>query len=146
MSTIDKAIRIAAQAHEGQRDRYGAPYILHPLRVMARVTTDDEKMAAILHDVIEDSEWTLDDLRKDGFSAVVLQAVDDLTRREGEDYMDYIDRLKSNPIARKAKIADLEDNMDMRRLPTVAAKDAGRLARYHQVWVMLKKLDESDKS
>lgn len=85
MSTLDKAIRIAARAHEGQQDRYGAPYFLHPLRVMARVTTDEERMAAILHDVIEDSEWTLDDLRKEDFAVVVLQAVDDLTRRDGED-------------------------------------------------------------
>jgi len=144
MSTLDKAIRIASQAHEGQQDRYGAPYILHPLRVMAKVTTADEKMAAILHDVIEDSKWTLDDLRKEGFAMVVLQAVDELTRRDGEDYMKYIDRLKNNPIARKSKIADLEDNMDMRRLPTVTPKDVERLARYHQVWVMLKKIDESD--
>jgi (p)ppGpp synthase/HD superfamily hydrolase len=145
MSTLDKAIRIAAQLHEGQLDRYGAPYISHPLRVMARVTTDDEKMAAVLHDVIEDSEWTLDDLRKEGFSAVVLKAVDDLTRRAGEDYLNYIERLKPNPIARKVKLADLEDNMDLRRLPTLAAKDIERLARYHRVWVMLKEMGDSDK-
>jgi len=145
MSTLNKALRIAAMVHEGQQDRYGAPYILHPLRVMARVATDDEKMAAILHDVVEDSEWTLDDLRKEGFSAVVLKAVDALTRRDGEDYMNYIERLKPNPIARLVKLADLEDNMDLRRLPTVAAKDIERLARYHQVWLKLKELDEPDK-
>ncbi len=145
MSTLDKAIRIAAQVHEGQLDRYGAPYISHPLRVMARMNTDDEKMAAVLHDVIEDSACTLDDLRKEGFSAVVLQAVDHLTRREGEDYLTYIERLKPNPIARKVKLADLEDNMDLRRLPTLSAKDVERLARYHQVWVMLKQMEDFHK-
>lgn len=142
MSTLDKAIRIAAQAHEGQLDRYGEPYILHPFRVMSRVHSEDEKMAAILHDVIEDSDWTLEALSNEDFSAIVLKAVDDLTRRDGEDYMDYINRLKSNPIARRVKLADLEDNMDLRRLNTISKKDVERLARYHEAWIILKKIEE----
>jgi (p)ppGpp synthase/HD superfamily hydrolase len=145
MATLDKAIRIAVQAHEGQLDRYGAPYILHPFRVMSRMHTEEEKMAAILHDVVEDSDWTLKALGSEGFSAVVLKIVDDLTRRDKEDYMEYIERLKPNAIARRVKISDLEDNMDLRRLKKASKKDVERLARYHEVWLMLKGLEESER-
>ncbi len=138
MSTLAKAIRIAAEAHDGQQDRFGAPYILHPLRVMMRMTSEEERIAAILHDVVEDSDWTLDDLRKEGFSEVILQAVDCLTRRQGEHYFEYIERLKPNTVARAIKIADLEDNMDMKRIDTVSDKDLNRLARNHQAWLILK--------
>ncbi|HEX9653778.1 MAG TPA: HD domain-containing protein [bacterium] len=143
MSTLAHAIHIAVQAHEGQLDRYGSPYILHPLRVLSQMHTEDEKVAAVLHDVIEDSDWTLEALSNEGFSTVVLKTVDDLTRRQDEDYMDYIERLKPNPIARRVKLADLEDNMDLRRLKTLSEKDIDRLVRYHQVWIMLKTVEES---
>jgi (p)ppGpp synthase/HD superfamily hydrolase len=138
MSTLAKAIRIAAEVHDGQQDRFGAPYILHPLRVMMRMTSEEERIAAVLHDVIEDSDWTLHNLCKEGFSEVILQAVDCLTRRQGEPYFEYIERLKPNPLARAVKIADLEDNMDMKRIDTVTNKELDRLARYHQAWLILK--------
>ena len=85
---LERAINIAVEAHHGQRDRNGQPYIMHPIRVMGRVLTTPEKIVAILHDVVEDTEWTLDALRKDGFPADVLDALDCVTKREGEDYDD----------------------------------------------------------
>ena len=134
MADIEEAIRIAVEAHRGQRDRAGAPYILHPLRVMFRVQTEAERMAAVLHDVVEDSAWTLDDLRARGFADEVVQAVDALTRRDGEDYDALVDRAAAHPVARRVKIADLEDNMDVRRTGTVSATDADRLNRYLRAW------------
>lgn len=141
MSTLDKAIRIAAEVHEGQKDRYGAPYILHPIRVMMRVETDLEKIAAILHDVVEDSDWTLADLQKEGFSEEVVTAVDCLTKRDeqNEPYMDYIDRVLTNPAAIKVKLADLEDNMDLTRIADMQERDPERLMRYHEAWKKLRR-------
>ncbi|HEX6041952.1 HD domain-containing protein [Longimicrobium sp.] len=132
MATLEEAIAIAAQAHRGQTDRAGAPYILHPLRMMFAVRTDAERMAAVLHDVVEDTDWTLDALRGRGFSDEVIDAVDHLTRREGETYDDFVRRAARHPVARRVKLADLEDNMDARRLGTVTPDDVERLARYHR--------------
>lgn len=137
MATLEEAIAIAAQAHRGQTDRAGAPYILHPLRMMLSLRTDDERMAAVLHDVVEDTDWTLDALRERGFSAVVVDAVDHLTRRAGESYEDFVRRAARHPVARRVKVADLEDNMDTRRLGTVTPGDGERLARYHRAWRFL---------
>ena len=134
MADIEEAIRIAVDAHRGQRDRGGAPYILHPLRVMLRVQSDAERMAAVLHDVVEDSAWTLDDLRARGFADEVLAAVDALSRREGEDYGAFVERAAAHPVARRVKLADLEDNLDLRRTGTVEPEDAERLNRYLRAW------------
>src|SRR5690349_12469488 len=92
MADLEEAIRIAVEAHRGQKDRAGAPYILHPLRMMLRVQTDAERMAAVLHDVVEDTDWTLDALREHGFPDEVVTAVDHLTRREGESYEEFVTR------------------------------------------------------
>lgn len=142
MSTLDKAIRIAAEVHEGQRDRYGSAYILHPIRVMMRVDSEVEKIAAILHDVVEDSDWTLADLQREGFSDEVVTAVDCLTKRDeqNEPYMAYIDRVLTNPVAIKVKLADLEDNMDLTRIAIMTERDPERLTRYHQAWRKLQEL------
>ncbi len=134
MADLEDAIALAVQAHRGQKDRAGAPYILHPLRVMFRVETDAEKMAAVLHDVVEDTGWSLDDLRVEGFPEEVVAAVDHLTRRDGEGYDDFVRRAAAHPVARRVKIADLEDNMDVRRTGTVTAEDTERLTRYHRAW------------
>ena len=134
MADIEEAIRIAVEARRGQKDRAGAPFVLHPLRMMFRMQTDAERMAAVLHDVVEDSEWTLDDLRARGFSDEVVEAVDALSRREGESYEDFVERAARHPVARRVKIADLEDNMDVRRTGTVTEKDTERLTRYHRAW------------
>jgi (p)ppGpp synthase/HD superfamily hydrolase len=138
MSLLEKAISIAVEAHLGQKDKFDRPYILHPLSVMARVDTESEKIVAILHDVVEDTKWTFEDLKREGFPDDLLQALDCVTKREGEAYEDFVKRSESNPIARRVKIADLEDNMDVRRLKTVTEKDAERLNKYLRAWRKLK--------
>jgi (p)ppGpp synthase/HD superfamily hydrolase len=137
MSSLSKAIQLAAQVHADQADRYGQPYILHPLRVMFRVEGDAARIAAVLHDIIEDSPFTLDDLRHEGFSEEVVTLVDHLTRREEETYEDYIARAASHPVARLIKRADLEDNMDLRRMGSVSEEDLERLQRYFKAWIRL---------
>lgn len=132
MSTLERALVIAAEAHQGTTDKGGAPYILHPLRLMQQMTTTDERIVALLHDVVEDSPWTLDALRAEGFSEEIVAAVDGLTRREGETYEDFIARGASNPLARRVKLADIEDNMDLRRLGEIREKDLERLKRYQR--------------
>jgi (p)ppGpp synthase/HD superfamily hydrolase len=134
MSTLERAIAIAVEAHAGQKDKSGAAYILHPLRVMARVNSDAEKTVAILHDVVEDTPWTFDRLRQEGFSEEVIQAIDCVTKREGESYDDFVKRSAPNSIARRVKIADLEDNMDIRRNEAVSPKDAERFDKYLRAW------------
>lgn len=131
---LERAIAIAVEAHRGQKDRYGAPYILHPLRVMARVERPAEKIVAILHDVVEDTDWTFEDLRKEGFPEEILGALDCLTKREGEDYQKLVGRAAGNPLARRVKVSDLEDNMDLRRLPEITEKDLERLRKYVAAW------------
>jgi len=132
MATLERALVIAAEAHQGATDKGGAPYILHPLRLMHQMTTVDERIVALLHDVVEDSPWTLDALRAEGFSEEVVLAVDSLTRREGETYEDFIKRGAVNPLARRVKLADIEDNMDLRRLGEIGEKDLERLQRYQR--------------
>src|SRR5262245_43168371 len=134
---LEEAIRVALQAHAGQRDRVGQPYILHPLSVMARVRGDKERIVALLHDVVEDSELTTNDLRARGFDDDVVAAVDCLTKREGEPYDELIARAMSNPLAHRVKIADLEDNMDLRRNPNLTDKDTERLNKYRHAWETL---------
>ncbi|HEX2081245.1 MAG TPA: HD domain-containing protein [Longimicrobium sp.] len=134
MADLEEAIGIAVEAHRGQKDRAGAPYILHPLRMMFRVQTDAERMAAVLHDVVEDTGWTLEALRERGFPEEVVEAVDHLTRREGESYEDFVTRAAAHPVARRVKVADLEDNMDVRRTGTLAEGDVERLGRYLRAW------------
>lgn len=111
-----KAIALAVEAYRGQKDRAGKPYILHPLRVMHRVQTEDEQIVAILHDVVEDTPWTPEKLAAEGFPQHILDALDCVTKREGESYEQFAERSASNPIARRVKLADLEDDMDVRRL------------------------------
>ncbi len=132
MATLERALVIAAEAHQGALDKGGAPYILHPLRLMHQMTTVDEQIVALLHDVVEDSPWTLDALRAEGFSEEVVAAIDGLTRRDGETYEDFIARGVTNPLARRVKRADIEDNMDLRRLGEIGEKDLERLQRYQR--------------
>ncbi len=138
MATLEKAILIAGHAHQGQKDKAGAPYILHPLRMMQQMETETEQVVAVLHDVVEDTTWTLEGLRGEGFSEEVIAAVDCLTRRTDESYEAFIERARDNPIARRVKLADLADNMDIRRIGTLTDKDMARLKRYHQAWLRLR--------
>ena len=140
MSLLEKAISIAVEAHRGQKDKVGAPYILHPLSVMGRVEGETEKIVAVLHDVVEDTEWTFEDLKREGFTDVILQAVKCLTRNEEESYEDFVKRAASNPVALRVKLADLEDNMDFRRLALVTQKDVERVTKYLWAWRYLKGL------
>ena len=140
MATLDRAIQIAVEVHQGQKDKYGAPYILHPIRVMMRVNADIEKIVAILHDVVEDSDLTLDDLKNEEFSPEVVDAIDALSKRDGEIYGDYINRTTLNEIAIKVKLADLEDNMDLTRIDIVTGKNKESMAIYHKAWLKLSKL------
>ncbi len=133
MATIEKALQIAAKAHEGQTEKDGQPYILHPLRVMNSVEGEEAKIAAVLHDVIEDTEITEEDLRREGFSETVLAAVLCLTHRKSEPYADYVVRCKGNDIARRVKLADLEDNARPSRAllrPDWIEPDLARLQKY----------------
>lgn len=138
MSLLEKAIGLALRVHRGQRDRYGRPYILHPLHVMLQMDNDVEMMAAVLHDVIEDSDTTLADLQAEGFPPEVLEAVRLMTHDKGAiSYEAYVRRLKPNEIARKIKMADLKHNMDIRRMDRVRPADVERLEKYRRAWEML---------
>lgn len=132
MSTLSRAIEIAVTAHAGQSDKAGAPYILHPLRVMLSLDGDDDRIVGVLHDVIEDCPgWTMDRLREEGFSEAVLDALAHVTKlSEDEEYTAFISRAAGNAIARRVKRADLLDNLDVRRLPSVSEKDGRRLSKY----------------
>lgn len=136
---LDQAVLIAAQAHLGQKDKMDRPYILHPLRMMLRFQSETEMMVAVLHDVVEDSpDWSLERLRQEEFSEEIVEAIDHLTRREDESYEAFTERAGQNRLARKVKLADLEDNMDIRRYPAeLSQKDKDRLARYHKAWLSL---------
>lgn len=138
------AISTAMFAHSGQRDKGGNPYILHPLRVMSQMTGEDHKVVAVLHDVVEDSGLTIDQIAED-FGNTVADAVDALTRRAGESYARFIERCSGNDIARVVKLADLSDNMDISRLgrePNTA--DIARLEKYALAAASLKAKGASD--
>ncbi|NOZ88038.1 MAG: guanosine-3',5'-bis(diphosphate) 3'-pyrophosphohydrolase [Deltaproteobacteria bacterium] len=133
MSTIEKAIELASREHAGMRDKAGAPYIFHPLRVMFAVSKPLEKIVAVLHDIVEDTPTTLGDLQKLGFPFEALQALEALTRRKGESRMDAAKRAAENPIALVVKLADVKDNMDLNRMENPTEKDFNRLKEYIKV-------------
>ena len=139
MATLERAIEIAAKAHAGQVDKAGQPYVLHPLRMMLAVATPEARMAAVLHDVVEDTAVTLDDLRAEGFPASVLEAVEALTKREGEDYEAFIRRVSPNPIAREVKLADLRDNSDLSRIAEPTERDRERIRKYQRAIAYLER-------
>jgi guanosine-3',5'-bis(diphosphate) 3'-pyrophosphohydrolase len=129
---LDHAIEIAKQAHDGQVDKAGQPYINHPMRVMAACAQDEmAAMAAILHDVAEDCpEWPIERLRAEGFPAPVIEALALLCHDKDVPYLDYIMAIKGNPIAKRVKLADLADNMNLDRLPDPGPADHQRIAKY----------------
>ena len=129
--TLDEAIALARRFHDGQVDKAGRPYIEHPLRVMDRVTGDLEKLAAVLHDVLEDTELSSVDLIAAGCPERVLTALDALTRRAGEPYEQFVARAAADPLARAVKLADIGDNSDPVRLAVLGPDDSARLqAKY----------------
>ena len=132
MATLERAIAIAAEAHTGQVDKAGAPYILHPIRVMLRVPSIEEKMTAVLHDVVEDTTITLDMLLAEGFPREVVRAVDALTKRSGETYEAFVARAAMDPIGRSVKLADLAENSDLTRIQSPTTKDIERVEKYRR--------------
>jgi len=139
MSLIEKAISIALRAHEGQEQRNGEPYILHPLYVMQQVDGELLKTAAVLHDVVEDSDMSFESLQNEGFPGEILRLIDALTRRPDEDYSDYIARIVQTPEAIPIKLADLKHNMNALRLQEFSEKDGERMRRYHRAYRYLEK-------
>jgi GTP diphosphokinase / guanosine-3',5'-bis(diphosphate) 3'-diphosphatase len=139
VSTIERAIEIAARAHAGQLDKAGAPYVFHPLRVMLSLATPEQRIAAVLHDVVEDTSVTLADLTAEGFRPAVIEAVRALTKLPGESRLAAARRAVCNPIARAVKLADLKDNMDLGRIANPTEKDYARLKEYQQVRELLER-------
>lgn len=137
MPTLEDAILLAVEAHRGQVDKAGRPYILHALRVMLRLDSDVERISAVLHDVIEDSGYRVDRLREMGYPEEVLRALDCLTRRQQESYTQFIARVKTDPLARRVKIADLEDNLNLRRLAALTEEDLERVRKYERALLQL---------
>ena len=141
-SYLERAIELATEHHEGQTDKAGKPYIEHPLRLMNQVESEDEKIVAVLHDIVEDTDMSLDDLRDEGFSEEVLSAIECVTKQDDEDYDSFIERISFNPLAVKVKLADLEDNMDLSRLPEVTDKDMERMEKYKRAKEILLRVNK----
>ncbi len=132
-----KALLICFAAHNGQTDKSGLPYVIHPLHLAEQLETEEEVCTALLHDVVEDSHYTFSDLRDEGFPEAVLEALGLLTHDEYTPYLEYVVRLRSNPIARRVKLADLTHNSDLARLNTVTVRDRRRVLKYRMAQAML---------
>ena len=138
MSSLNRAIEIATEAHKGQFDKSGKDYIGHPLRVMEMGKNEEERIVGVLHDVIEDTPWSFEMLEAEGFSSEIIAALKCVTKiSENENYDDFIERVKKNPLAVAVKINDLTDNMDIRRLPYLSDKDVRRLKKYLKAYKKL---------
>ena len=150
MNHLANAVAIASKAHLTHKpDKGGSAYILHPLRMMMRMDTDEERMVAVLHDVVEDHRhegYTFESLAGEGIPECVLAALrcvtktDDEERRGDAAYDDFIRRAATNAIARRVKLADLEDNMNIMRLEAITPRDVVRLEKYHRSWKYLKSI------
>jgi len=129
---LEQALFLALKVHRGQTDKGGAPYILHPLRVMLSLDEPEEMIAAALHDTLEDGGLSLEELRHRGFPDEVVRALDALTRRPGESYSEYLGRVRENPTAVRVKVADLRDNLDESRIPNPTDRDRERGEKYRE--------------
>ena len=127
---LDKAALICVTKHAGQRDKMGQAYFQHPMRVAMRCTTDEEKIVALLHDTIEDTDVTAEYLLAEGFPQSVVDGILSVTKREGENYEDFVARAKQNPLGRVVKLHDLEDNLNALRLDRFDADMAARYYKY----------------
>lgn len=139
ISLLEKSIIIATKAHSGQFDKGGSPYILHPLRVMLSLDSDEDRIVGILHDVLEDTSITLQHLEDNGFlgEIEILHALVSITRKSNESYKDFILRVKLNPIALRVKLADLRDNMNISRINNPTEKDFARIEKYKKAYKLL---------
>lgn len=138
---LEAAIKIAVEAHSGQLDKAGQPYVLHPLRVMLSLSDEKDRIVGVLHDVIEDTSITYDYLIANGFEGQreILEALKSVTRKEDETYEEFIERVALNPIGKIVKLADLQDNMNLSRIPNPTTKDFERLKKYEKAKEMLTK-------
>ena len=132
-----KAITVAYNAHQGQLDRAGLPYILHPLHVAEQMKDEDTCVVALLHDVIEDTDLTLENLREYGFTEAQVEGVRVMTREEDEDYFEYIRSVKTNPLALAVKLEDLKHNSDVTRIIEITDKDLQRIEKYKKAMEIL---------
>ena len=136
-----KALCIAYKAHEGQVDKTGVPYIFHPFHLAESMTDENSTIVALLHDVIEDTDWTIDDLEKEGFNEDILTALKLMTHNPAEPYMDYISRLSTCPVARQVKLADLYHNSDQTRVENPDEKMLKRWEKYDRAIQLLKSVN-----
>ena len=138
MSTIEKAIEIAAKAHKNQKDKSGAPYILHLIRVMEKGKSETERICGILHDLVEDTNWTFEELENEGFSTEIIEVLKLITKEsDNEDYSHFIQRVIKNKTAISVKLNDLRDNMDITRLKELTNNDLNRLNKYLKAYRLL---------
>jgi guanosine-3',5'-bis(diphosphate) 3'-pyrophosphohydrolase len=131
MNNIEKAMQVALNAHNSQTDKAGEPYIKHPIRVMQSVESEEEKVVALLHDVVEDSTVSFEDLER-RFSDEIVDAVRGVTKKDDESYSDFIERAKENEISREVKKADIRDNLDASRLGELDEEDMKRMEKYRR--------------
>ena len=139
-----KAMKLAYSAHHGQTDKSGVPYIFHPARVASGFTSEAEACVAWLHDVVEDTDYTIDDIRSEGFSSAICKALQTMTHDKSIPYMDYVQEIAKNPISRAVKLADLKDNMDISRLEEIDETVKQRLAKYHEAYTYLSGIGQSE--
>lgn len=132
-----KALKLCFEAHKEQEDKSGMPYVFHPFHLAEQMGDENTTVVALLHDVVEDTDNTLDDLRELGFGENVLEALKLLTHDDGVDYMEYVQAIKGNPIAKEVKLADLRHNSDISRLDTVDEKALTRREKYLQALALL---------
>ncbi len=134
-----KALKFCFEAHKEQVDKSGIPYVFHPFHLAEQMETEETTIVALLHDVVEDTEFTLEDLRKKGFSEAVCRAVSLMTHADGVEYMDYVAAIKENPIAKAVKLADLKHNSDLTRLDVIDEKALKRREKYLKAIDLLEK-------
>lgn len=145
MATLQRALEISITGHGDTLDKGGFLYVLHPLRMVHNSVTEDERIASALHDICEDVEgWTLDRMREEGFSERIVQALDNLTRREGETYAEFIERCCTSLLSIRVKLLDIQDNMNVTRIMTLEEKDLGRIKRYHKAYLRLKEAESNN--
>lgn len=142
MATLENAITLAVQQHAEQVDKGGQPYILHPLRVMLQLQQPDQQIVAVLHDILEDTHTTAQDLQNLGFQTHIIQAIQALTKLPHETRVQAAMRTAQNPLACAVKIADVQDNMNLTRIPNPTARDLARLEEYRQVLDILQKAQQ----
>ena len=142
MATLENAITLAVQQHAEQVDKGGQPYILHPLRVMLQLQQPDQQIVAVLHDILEDTHTTAQDLQNLGFQTHIIQAIQALTKLRHETRVQAAMRTAQNPLACAVKIADVQDNMNLTRIPNPTARDLARLEEYRQVLEILQKAQQ----